>query len=125
MNQDYATLIGAIFTALAGSKLWDWLQKKGELNLAIKKQGDEKLAEYRDDLRDRVAKLEGMIENQQNERITLLQQIGQLNAELAAMKVKLEFLEHENSRLRNRLKSEGIPHDEPSTYSQPNSNADS
>jgi predicted nuclease with TOPRIM domain len=113
MKQDYTTLISAIVAALAGSKLWDWLQKRGELALAKEKQNDDKLAEYRDDLRERVAKLEGLIDSQQSERIALLQQIGQLNAELAAMKVKLEFLEAENSQLRNRLRSEGIPDVEP------------
>lgn len=112
MNQDNLTLISAIVTALAGSKLWDWLQKRSENRLAAEQKGEDRLAEYRDDLRDRVAKLEAIIDSQQNERIALLQQIGQLTAELAAMKVKLEFLERENSRLRDRLRSEGIP-DEP------------
>lgn len=113
MKQDYTTLIAAIFTALAGSKLWDWLQKRGELNLAKEKLSDEKLAEYRDDLRERVAKLEGLIDSQQSERIALLQQIGQLNAELAAMKVKLEFLVNENTQLKDRLRSKGMTDDEP------------
>jgi predicted nuclease with TOPRIM domain len=112
MSQDNITLIGAIVTALAGSKLWDWLQKRSEHQLAASQKGDERLAEYRDDLRDRVAKLEGIIDSQQNERIALLQQIGQLTAELAAMKVKLAFLETENNRLRNRLRSQGIPDDD-------------
>jgi predicted nuclease with TOPRIM domain len=108
MSSDYTTMISAIVAALAGSKLWDWLQKRGENQLALQQKGDEKLAEYRDDLRDRVAKLEAIIDSQQNERIALLQQIGQLTAELAAMKVKLEFLERENSMLRDKLRSEGI-----------------
>lgn len=111
MTQDTITLITAVVTALAGSKLWDWLQRRSELSLTVQQKGDERLAEYRDDLRDRVAKLEGIIDSQQTERITLLQQIGQLNADLAAMKVKLEFLEAENTRLKNRLREEGIPHD--------------
>ena len=103
MKSDYVTLIGAIATALAGSKLWDWLQKKSELKLEREKNDETKLVQYRDDLRERVAKLEAMLDSQNSERVALLQQIGQLTAELSAMKVKLEFLERENSDLRRRL----------------------
>tara|TARA_Y100000992_G_C21194507_1_gene457217 strand:+ start:593 stop:931 length:339 start_codon:yes stop_codon:yes gene_type:complete len=107
MKQDYTTLLGAIVAALAGSKLWDWLQKRGELQLEKEKNDDQKLVQYRDDLRERVAKLEAMLDSQTSERVTLLQQIGQLTAELSAMKVKLEFLERENTDLKIRLNSYG------------------
>ena len=103
MKQEYVTLLTAVATALAGSKLWDWLQKKSELKLEREKSEENKLVQYRDDLRERVAKLEAMLDSQNSERVALLQQIGQLTAELSAMKVKLEFLERENSDLRKRL----------------------
>ena len=106
MKQETFTLITAVVTALAGSKLWDWLQKKSELRLEKEKTEENRLVQYRDDLRERVAKLEAMIDSQNSERVTLLQQIGQLTAELSAMKVKLEFLERENSDLRKRLNGE-------------------
>lgn len=106
MKQEYVTLLTAIATALAGSKLWDWLQKRSELKLEKEKTDENRLVQYRDDLRERVAKLEGMLDSQNVERTNLLQQIGQLTAELSAMKVKLEFLERENSLLRNRLNGE-------------------
>ena len=112
MKNEYFTMISAIVAALAGSKLWDWLQKRSELAQKREESDESRLIQYRDDLRDRVAKLEAIIDSQQNERIALLQQIGQLTAELAAMKVKLEFLERENSMLRDKLRSEGLS-DEP------------
>jgi len=106
MKQDYTTLISAIVAALAGSKLWDWLQKRSEIAVEKEKTDENRLVQYRDDLRERVAKLEAMIDSQNSERVALLQQIGQLTAELSAMKVKLEFLERENSDLRKRLSGE-------------------
>ncbi len=108
MKDDYTTLIGAIATALAGSKLWDWLQKRGELKLEKEKSDDDKLGQYRDDLRERVAKLEAVIDSQHTQRVTLLQQIGRLTADLSAMQVKLEFLEKENRQLKKQLTDYGV-----------------
>lgn len=110
MKQEYVTLLTAIATALAGSKLWDWLQKKSELKLEKEKADEDRLVQYRDDLRERVAKLEAMLDSQNSERIALLQKIGELTAELSAMKVKLEFLVQENSDLKKRLN--GVSEDE-------------
>ena len=50
---------------------------------------------YRDDLRNRVEKLESDKESCQD-------QLKEITAELAAIKVKLDFIERENDRLLRR-----------------------
>ena len=50
---------------------------------------------YRDDLRTRVERLE-------NDKDECTMSLRELSTELAAIKVKLEFLERENDRLKYR-----------------------
>ena len=58
--------------------------------------------QYRDDLKNRVRNLEAMLANSSNEKDTLRQQVLDLVAEVNTLRVKVEFLEKENQRLKNK-----------------------
>lgn len=56
--------------------------------------------QYRDDLKDRVRNLESLLANAADEKNDLNAKILQLTSEVSSLKVKVEFLEKENERLK-------------------------
>ena len=58
--------------------------------------------QYRDDLKNRVRNLESMLASSSDEKDTLRQQVLDLVAEVNTLRVKVEFLEKENERLKNK-----------------------
>ena len=57
---------------------------------------------YRDDLRARVKKLEKLLIESSNEKDEMRKQILDCAKELSELRVKVEFLEKENERLKNK-----------------------
>jgi predicted nuclease with TOPRIM domain len=55
---------------------------------------------YRDDLKSRVKNLETLLANSADEKEELRTQVLNLTAEVNALRVKVEFLEKENQRLK-------------------------
>jgi len=55
---------------------------------------------YRDDLKARVRNLEELLAHSADEKDTLRNQILELTAEVHSLRVKVEFLEKENERLK-------------------------
>ena len=56
---------------------------------------------YRDDLRERVRKLESLLEESSKEKDEMREQILSLTSEVSALQVKVDHLEKENQRLKN------------------------
>lgn len=57
--------------------------------------------QYRDDLKDRVRNLESLLAKSSDEKDELRDQVLLLTAQVSELKVKVEFLEKENERLKN------------------------
>ena len=57
--------------------------------------------QYRDDLKARVRNLESLLAQSSTEKDEMRQQVLQLTAEVHTLRVKVDFLEKENQRLRN------------------------
>lgn len=57
---------------------------------------------YRDDLKARVRNLEELLAHSANEKDELRSQILELTAEVHTLRVKVEYLEKENERLKMR-----------------------
>ena len=55
---------------------------------------------YRDDLKQRVKRLEQLLEISANEKDTMRAQILALTQEVSELRVKVTFLEKENNRLK-------------------------
>ena len=92
MSEQLTTIIITTLTVAGGAGAWKFYEF---LIRNRREKEKETMAEqnmYRDDLRARVEKLEGDKESCQN-------QLTNITAELAAIKVKLDFIERENDRL--------------------------
>ena len=55
---------------------------------------------YRDDLRERVAVLEEKLEQERNQKEKTTHELAKVMTQLTEYKVRLEFLEKENERLK-------------------------
>ena len=65
-----------------------------------KKEDKTEQTMFRDDLRERVAVLEQKLEDSQAEKEKVLRELTEVLQTLAEYKVRIEFLEKENQRLR-------------------------
>jgi peptidoglycan hydrolase CwlO-like protein len=95
MENIYSVLITAI-TVLGGTGAWRYYEKR-----AINKERDEEF--IRHDCKDRISKLEGLLEAAGREKDELRMMVLELTKEVAALGVKVEYLTKENDKLEKAL----------------------
>jgi peptidoglycan hydrolase CwlO-like protein len=95
MENMYSVIITAI-TVLGGTGAWRYYEKR-----AINKEKDEEF--IRHDCKDRISKLEGLLEAAGKEKDELRMMVLNLTKEVAALSVKVEFLTKENDKLEKAL----------------------
>jgi peptidoglycan hydrolase CwlO-like protein len=96
MENLYSVLITAI-TVLGGTGAWRYYEKR-----ALSKERDDEF--IRHDCKDRISKLEGLLEAAGKEKDDLRNMILTLTKEVAALSVKVEFLTKENDELHKKVK---------------------
>jgi len=96
MENIYSVLITAI-TVLGGTGAWRYYEKR-----AINKERDDEF--IRHDCKDRISKLEGLLEAAGKEKDELRMMILSLTKEVAALSVKVEYLTKENEELHKKAK---------------------
>ena len=97
-------IVITIIGVLGSGAIWKYLEARLRVNSDEKKlelQNNDGV-QYRDDLKNRVRNLEAMLANSSNEKDTLRQKVLDLVAEVNTLRVKVEFLEKENQRLKNK-----------------------
>lgn len=92
MDNLYTVLITAI-TVLGGSTAFRYYEKR-----AIRKERDEDF--IRHDCKDRITKLEALLESSSREKDELRAMVLNLTKEVAALTVRVEFLTSENAKLK-------------------------
>ena len=92
MSEQLTTIIITTLTVVGGAGAWKFYEFLIRNRREKEKETMTEQNMYRDDLRARVEKLEGDKESCQI-------QLTGITAELAAIKVKLDFIERENDRL--------------------------
>ena len=97
MENIYSVLITAI-TVLGGTGAWRYYEKR-----ALNKERDEDF--IRHDCKDRITKLEALLEASSKEKDELRNMVLTLTKEVAALTVKVEFLTKENETLNKRSTS--------------------
>lgn len=97
MENVYSVVITAI-TVLGGASAWRFYEKRAE-----KKEKDDDF--IRHDCKDRISKLEALLEASSKEKDELRNMVLQLTKEVAALSVKVEFLTKENEELNKKSKS--------------------
>jgi peptidoglycan hydrolase CwlO-like protein len=95
MENMYSVIITAI-TVLGGTGAWRYYEKR-----ALNKERDEEF--IRHDCKDRISKLEGLLEAAGKEKDELRNMVLALTKEVAALGVKVEYLTKENDKLEKAL----------------------
>ena len=102
--EDITQIIITVVSVAGTAGIWQFLQAR----LKVKSEEKESQLEnndgvqYRDDLKNRVRNLEALLASSSNEKDELRDQVLALTQEVSALRVKVEFLEKENERLKNK-----------------------
>jgi peptidoglycan hydrolase CwlO-like protein len=95
MENIYSVLITAI-TVLGGTTAFRFYEKR-----AMRKERDDEF--IRHDCKDRISKLEALLDASSKEKDDLRNMVLALTKEVAALSVKVEFLTKENDKLEKAL----------------------
>ena len=87
------TVLVALITVLFSTSAWRYYEKRAE-NRARNENF------LKDDCRERIIKMELLLERSSNEKEEMRSEILRLTAMVAELKVRVEFLEKENHQLR-------------------------
>ncbi len=97
---DYTTIAITTVTVLGSAGAWNYYQNRLKLKYETKKEDKSDQNLYRDDLRERVAVLENKLDEERNAKLKTTEEVIELRTKLTEYKVRLEFLEKENERLK-------------------------
>lgn len=90
------TVLITSVSVLGSASAWRYWERR-----AMKKEKDEDF--MKNDCRDRIIKLEALLSDSSKEKDEMRLLILQLTEKVAALTVKVEFLQKENSELHSRL----------------------
>jgi len=89
---------------LGSASIWKYLEARLKSRSEQKRYENENDdgVQYRDDLKNRVRNLESLLAQSSDEKDSLRDQVLALTQEVSALRVKVEYLEKENERLKDR-----------------------
>jgi|TARA_Y100000385_G_scaffold290166_1_gene362216 hypothetical protein len=96
-------IIVTVIGVLGSASIWKYFEarlKDKSDNRKFELQNNDGV-QYRDDLKDRVRNLETLLAKSADEKDELRNFVLELTAEVNSLRVKVEFLETENQRLKN------------------------
>jgi len=97
---EYTTIIITVVTVLGSTGAWTYYQNRLKLKYQSQKEDKSDQNLYRDDLRERVAVLEEKLEQERAQKEKTSKELSDVLTKLTEYKVRLEFLEKENERLK-------------------------
>jgi len=97
-------IIITVATVAGSAGIWKFFEARLRVKSEEKKTERENSdgVQYRDDLKNRVRNLEQLLAASADEKDELRNQVLALTQEVSALRVKVEFLEKENDRLKNK-----------------------
>jgi hypothetical protein len=97
-------IIITVATVAGSAGIWKFFEARLRVKAEEKKSEIENSdgVQYRDDLKDRVRNMEALLARSADEKDELRSQVLLLTQEVSALRVKVEFLEKENDRLKNK-----------------------
>lgn len=97
-------IIITVATVAGSAGIWKFFEARLKVKSEEKKSERENSdgVQYRDDLKNRVRNLEELLATSADEKDELRNQVLALTQEVSALRVKVEFLEKENDRLKNK-----------------------
>lgn len=99
--ENISQILITLATVLTSAGAWQYYQNRLKVKHAEFKENRGEQVMFRDDLRERVVVLEQKLEQAYEEKNSVSERLAQVMTELAEYKVRLEFLEKENERLKN------------------------
>lgn len=96
-NQSVWTVLITVVTVLGSASAWRFYEKR-----AMRKERDEEF--IRHDCKDRIAKLEVLLQESSREKDEMRATILKLTEQVSALAVKVEYLQKENTELLKNLK---------------------
>ncbi len=96
-NQSVWTVLITVVTVLGSASAWRFYEKR-----AMRKERDDEF--IRHDCKDRIAKLEVLLQESSREKDEMRATILKLTEQVSALAVKVEYLQKENTELLKRLK---------------------
>lgn len=100
-NSNLFTVLITLVTVLGSASAWRYYEKR-----AMRKERDEEF--IRHDCRDRIAKLEALLEESSREKDDMRSTILELTEKVSALTVKVEFLQRENSSLLEEIRRQRV-----------------
>jgi len=97
MNDNIYTVLMTVITVLGSAAAFRFYEKK-----SMRKERDDEF--IRHDCKDRISKLEALLERSAVEKDELRTMVLGLTKEVAALTVKVEFLTSENNKLERALR---------------------
>ena len=91
------TVLVTVITVLGSASAWRFYEKR-----AMRKERDDEF--IRHDCRDRIAKLEALLQESTKEKDQMRTTILNLTEKVAQLTVKVEFLQKENSELLDEIR---------------------
>ena len=100
---NYIQIVVTIIGVLGSASIWKYMEARLKARNENKKLDIENNdgVQYRDDLKDRVRNLETLLAQSSDEKDELREKVLKLTEEVSALRIKVEFLEKENQRLKN------------------------
>jgi hypothetical protein len=100
-NDSVWTVLITVVTVLGSASAWRYYEKR-----AMRKERDEEF--IRHDCRDRIAKLEALLQESSREKDDMRTTILSLTEKVSALTVKVEFLQKENSELLEEMRKRAL-----------------
>jgi len=102
--ENITQIIITVVSVAGTAGIWQFLQARLKVKSEERKSQLENNdgVQYRDDLKNRVRNLEALLASSSDEKDELRNQVLALTQEVSALRVKVEFLERENDRLKNK-----------------------
>lgn len=95
------TVVVSVITVLGSASAWRYYERR-----AMRKERDEEF--IRHDCRDRIAKLEALLEESSKEKDGMRNTILLLTEKVAQLTIKVEFLQKENTELLDEIRRKGV-----------------
>jgi len=105
MEKNFITIAVTLITVLGSTAAWDFYKKKLDMKKKEESENKDEKNLYRDDLKDRVSKLELLLAESADEKDKLRDKVIALTADVATLSTKVEFLEKEVARLEDENES--------------------
>jgi len=104
MDGSVVQIILTVIGVLGSGAIWKYLEARLKTKSQDRReeQKNSDSVQYRDDLKHRVRNLEALLSQNGEEKDQLREQVLALTAEVNALRVKVEYLEKENDRLKSR-----------------------